>query len=231
MVCQLSGWPDHLLGNVHRPQLCELTRSLVPGCAAYGCQDRDVNFLNSSRGIGAEANAKMANKGPSPRKKRHRLYPPPRRHHQAPGRDPGPCEDSPVNQKAAQNSWILPWRAVETSRVRRRREVSSACWWRGGAGHPSGRLMDVICPRRVSCLRWAAKGCAFATCKSGGRGLPCAKPELTGKEGGSHPLYRTLHCSPSRSRDTQRRAAGPKASVAMHMSTQCVLVLSYTLEK
>ena len=116
---------------------------------------------------------------------------------------------------------MLPWRAVETSaRVRRWREVSSACSWHGGAGDPSGRLMGVTCPSRASCLRWAARGCAAATYNRGERGPPCAKPELTGNDGDSHPLYRTLHCSPVCRRDTQRRAAGPNPSAAMHLSTQ-----------
>ena len=69
--------------------------------------------------------------------------------------------------------------------------------------------MGVICPSRASCLRWAAKGCAAATYNRGERGLSCAKPELTGNDGESRPLYRTLHCSPACRRDTQRHAAGP----------------------
>ena len=57
------------------------------------------------------------------------------------------------------------------------------------------------------------------------------EPELTGNDGESHPLYRTLHCSPACRRDTQRRAAGPSPSTAMHLSMQFLLSLSYALER
>ncbi len=75
--------------------------------------------------------------------------------------------------------------------------VSSACWWEGGAGRPSGMRMASILPAACSCRSRVVSGWTAATYSRGKRGLPWAAPDCTAKLRKSQLPKRTIARVPS----------------------------------